>query len=203
MRTKALLVGLGMLLWLCAAGCIFSPDEEDGGGGPPPTPPLPFPDSEDQLMANFKTIYEAMDINEYGKILDTNYRFKYQPFDVESLNLPGEFHNRDDELGIMRNIFSQNAIVNSQGQRQEAITEITVRVLDPVSIWEDSTDPDFPDSRKRLYTVNLEFKRPEDTTIIVQGSQEFYVSSRDSLHNGIPKLYWQLVGQIDLTEHTP
>jgi len=201
MKTKALLLSLGILLWVGGTGCIFSPDDDGGGGDIPPPPELPFPDSEDQLMANFKAVYERMDINLYGQLLHTDYKFKYLPEDVENLNLPDAFHNRDDEVGIMTNIFSQQPVTNSRGELQAAITAVTVSVLDPQTVWEDSTDPDFPNSRRRLYSVNLEFTRQTDNTIIVQGQQEFFVTSRDSLHNGIPKQYWQLVGQIDQTLH--
>jgi hypothetical protein len=203
MNTKALLLSLGVLLWVSSAGCIFSPDDDGGGGDIPPPPELPFPDSEDQLMANFKAVYERMDVNLYGQLLHTNYQFKYKPEDVENLGLPSDFHNRDDELGIMTNIFSQQPVTNSRGDLVAAITAVTVGTLDLQTPWEDSTDPDFPNSRRRLYQVSLEFTRQTDNTIIVTGQQEFFVSSTDSLHSGIPKQYWQLVGQIDRTEHQP
>ena len=54
-------LGLVVLLAAAASGCFFSPEDpkEDPSS---PVVTLPFPDTPDQLIANFKTAYTGLDI---------------------------------------------------------------------------------------------------------------------------------------------
>jgi len=199
MRTKALYGGLSLLVMLAATGCLFSPDEPEN-----PPPPVvveyPFPGTKEQLLTNFKQAYEDMEINEYGKILHNDYKFILQEEDIIGGQLPYDHLNRDDDITIMTRIFSGNPYLPPDRDPEAAVTEITFSVLDPVTVWEASTHPDFPGAERAVFNVDLEFKRPVSTTILVSGSTEFYVVSRDSTVNGIPKQYWQIVGQVDATD---
>lgn len=202
MRTLVLYLGLGSLLLLAAAGCLFSPDEPDDppDGGDPTE--LPFPDSKEQLLANFQRAYELMDINVYGPMLHDDYKFFLQEDDIEGLGLPFDHFNRDDDIDLMENIFSGNPHLRDDGEVSAAVTEITFSTLDQNSVWEPSTHPDFPGAERALYLVDISFLRPADTTILVNGRTEFYLVSRDSMNNGVPTPYWQVMGQVDQTNST-
>jgi hypothetical protein len=198
MRTLVLYLGLGSLLLLAAAGCLFSPDEpEDNGGGP--NIDLPFPDSKEQLLANFQRVYELMDINVYGPMLHDDYKFFLQEDDIEGLGLPFDHFNRDDDIDLMTNIFSGNPHLRDDGEVSAAVTEITFGRMDQTTVWENSNHPDFPGAQRATFSVDIEFNRPADTKILVTGSTEFYLASRDSMYNGVPVDYWQVMGQVDQT----
>ncbi len=164
---------------------------------------IPFPDSEDQLMMNFKQAHTARNYEMYEQALHQNFKFVFLPSDVENLGLPCNYFPRTADLAAMANLLSGEPIQNSQGVQVSAVTQISFQVLDPVSAWEESGNPDFPASRKRLYNVHLALSRLADTTIIIQGQQEFYAASRDSLHEGTERPYWELVGQVELTSRSP
>lgn len=199
MRTKALYGGLSLLFMLAASGCLFSPDEPDDQGDPPVVE-YPFPGTKDQLLTNFKQSYEDMDINEYGKMLHNAYKFILQEEDIIGGQLPYDHLNRDDDIAVMTRIFSGNPYLPPDRDPQAAVTEITFSVLDPRTVWEDSNHPDFPGAEKATFEVDLEFKRPGSTTILVSGLTEFYVISRDSTVSGVPKQFWQIMGQEDRTD---
>ncbi len=73
MKSKFFLLLAGFALMVATAGCIFSPDDDERDIPPPPPPVLPFPGSPDVLMANFQTIYETMDFDEYRKIMHPDF----------------------------------------------------------------------------------------------------------------------------------
>ncbi len=199
MRTLVLYLGLGSLLLLAAAGCLFSPDEPEDGGGGGQNNDLPFPDSKEQLLANFQRVYELMDINVYGPMLHDDYKFFLQEDDIEGLGLPFDHFNRDDDIDLMTNIFSGNPHLRDDGEVSAAVTEITFGRMDQTTVWEDSNHPDFPGAQRATFDVDIEFNRPADTKILVTGSTEFYLASRDSMNNGVPVQYWQVMGQVDQT----
>ncbi|MHB8080144.1 MAG: hypothetical protein ACYDIE_12925 [Candidatus Krumholzibacteriia bacterium] len=186
-----------LLLSLAGAGCLFSPDNTK----PPVVPPaeMPFPSTEDLLIANFKTAYTSMKIDDYRPVLSPQYVFILRPEDV----LPGESDRFTyaEELAVAENMFSGLPIDHGGGNVVPAISGISIAVLDRQGEWSDvgASDPDFPNTRRGLYLIQLTFSRADANTIIVNGQQEFYVTSRDSLVDGVTKPYFQLRGQRDLT----
>ncbi len=198
MRIRRLVFLMPLLLVaLAGTGCLFSPDNSDDP--PPPPPVIPFPDSEDQLIANFKTAYTSMRIDDYRPVLHPQYVFILRPEDVP----PGESDRFTyaEELAVAENMFSGQPIERPGDSPVPAISAISIAALDRQGTWIDvgSSDPDFPNTRRGLYLIQLTFSRAGANTIIVNGQQEFYVTSRDSLVNGVTKPYFQLRGQRDLT----
>lgn len=186
-----------LLVALAGSGCIFSPDNDTQP--PPPPPVIPFPDSESQLIANFKTAYTSMRIDDYRPVLHPDYVFILRAEDVP----PGgsDRFTYAEELAVTENMFSGLPIPRPGDTTVPAISSISIAVLDQVGTWLDvgSSDPDFPNTRNGLYNIQLTFSRADANTIIVNGQQEFYVTSRDSLVNGETKQYFQLRGQRDRT----
>jgi len=186
-----------LLVALASAGCLFSPDPSPDP--PPPAVVIPFPDSEDQLIANFKTAYTGMKIDDYRPVLHPQYVFILRPEDV----LPGESDRFTyaEELAVTENMFSGLPIERPGDSPVPAISGIAISTLNRLGTWitVGADDPDFPNTRRGLYEIQLSFSRAGANTIIVNGQQEFYVTSKDSLVDGATKQYWQLRGQRDLT----
>jgi hypothetical protein len=184
-------LGLGLVLLFAVSGCLFSPDS-DSDPKPQPQPERPFPDSEDQLMANFRQAYSTMDIAWYRDVLHDQYKFMFQQTDIEHLGLPSDHLTREEELLVADNMF--------QGRGENPIAQITIQVLNPQNAWQDVTDhPDFPNSRRRAYDITMYIERPGATTLKVEGQQEFFVVRHEFVIDGSPREGWQLVGQVDRT----
>jgi hypothetical protein len=201
MRAKALMFLLpGVLLLMLAplAGCIFSPDDIKGPPPPPPPPAYEFPDTQDKVIKNLREAYVKMDIDGYRNVLHKDYIFKFQQFDIDALGLPSDHLTREEDLESTRKLFSGQPAGDAP-----AVSGITWSLLEGIGIWETSYNPEFPASQRRLYNFEINITRPGDTTIIVTGQQEFYVASRDSVVDGSPTPYWELLGQVDLSDTGP
>lgn len=198
MRAKALMFLLpGVLLLMLAplAGCIFSPDPDPDPVKPPPPPAYVFPDTPDKVIDNLQEAYEKMDIDGYRNVLHMNYIFKFQQYDIDNLNLPSDHLTREEDLESSTNLFSGNAVNGVPG-----VSQITWPSNEKEGTWETSYNPEFPNSQRCLYNFEMNITRPGATTIIVKGKQEFYVAERDSMVDGSPRQYWELLGQVDLSD---
>jgi len=186
-----------LLVAMAGSGCLFSPDNDSKP--PPPPPVIPFPDSADQLIANFKTAYTSMKIDDYRPVLHPQYVFILRPEDVP-LGESDRF-TYAEELAVAENMFSGLPIPRPGDTAVPAISSIAIATLDRQGTWSDMgpSDPDFPNTSRGLYLIQLTFSRADANTIIVNGQQEFYVASKDSLVGGVTKQYFQLRGQRDLT----
>lgn len=193
-------LGLAVLLTIAASGCLFGPKPESEEEPLPPAPlPMPFPDSEDQVIANFKAAYTAMRIDDYRAVLHPRYAFILRPEEV----LPGGSgrFNYAEEFTVAENMFSGMPIERPGDTPLPAIAAISIAVINRQGAWFDvgPSDPDFPNTKRALYEIQLTFSQHPEFTVIVSGQQEFYVASRDSTVNGETKRYFQLRGQRDLS----
>jgi hypothetical protein len=151
-----------------------------------------FPDDQNILMSNFHESIVSMDLVEYSHVLHDDYRFCFRQVDIENLGLVSDHLNREEDLNITANMFL--------GLVEPAITQISIDVLEPQGIWEESAHPDFPNSLRREYLIDMVAMRVGASTILVQGLVEFYASSRDSVIDASTTLpYWQLRGIVDQT----
>ncbi len=212
----ALLVGTGLCLLLSVlADNLLAGERGDAGGSAtadygPPAGTLPgsdgkespldgkeysFPDTENQLITNFLASYREMDIEGYREVLHDDFRFYFQPFDIENHNLPSDHWRKDEELTVSENIFSGE----SCPEEQPGFSQITINIFVPLTPWTDSIHPDFPNVRRALYQVSMSAIRPGSTTIEVDGLADFFATSRDSVTDSGTLPYWQLIGHVDLT----
>ena len=147
-----------------------------------------FPDTEDQLMANFLWSLGNLNLAAYTPVLHADFLFRFQNFDVERFNLPSQYLNRAEELQVAANTFATAS----------GISEIVIQMFEPLEGWVDSVNPLFPDSRRRIYEIHLQVIRPGDTTFVIGGLQEFFVAGRDStVPGGEMRTYFELKGQLD------
>jgi hypothetical protein len=199
-RRTVLFLGLIVLLAVSMSGCLFSPEHKKDPPVPPPL--IPFADTPDQLMVNFKAAYGGMKIDDYRAVLAPNYQFILRAADVPAGQ--SDRFTFAEEMHIAENMFSGNAVQKPDGTTAPGISGITVAVMTRTQTWADvgATDPDFPLTKRGLYEIQISFARAGYNTIIVTGSQEFFVSVRDSMVNGVAKPFCQLRGQRDLSNGT-
>jgi hypothetical protein len=202
-QSRILSLLLMMLLLLASGGCIFSPDD-DGGEDPIIEPSLPFPDTPDKLMANFRTVYTAMNITKYREeILSPDYTFVLQDATVEFFGLPDNIYEYADEIVIAEKMFSGQPNLNGK-----VLTDIEIQTLQPQGAWMPvaANDPyfgGFPGAQFRNYTLLFYFNVQGSFRYEVQGNQLFYVTAEEIMHNGVMTPRYKLLGQFDQTSVTP
>lgn len=201
LRINKLALAALLLSLAAAGGCIFSPTEV-----PPCTdcntePKIQFPDSEDKLMANFQYIYETMDYQEFRKMLDPNYITVLQQSTQTAFPDVGETLDLEEELRIHDRMFSKQDVTDPTGKLIAGVQTIQFQTFQREGVWATSPANDqIPNARYALYSVQFLFDRGQDnSTLKVTGNIKFYVTSRDSIVNGVPKPYFRMVGQVDLT----
>lgn len=200
MNLKSFLLPAALVLLLAPAGCIFSPDDNGGGDNPPPTVTLPFPGSEDQLMSNFRTVYEDMDYNGYKDMLHPDFITILQDATQQEFPDVGPTLDRSEELRIAERMFSGQPVTDPLNVLVPGISTISFSTFEQQGTWADSQPNDvIPNARFALFDVTFLFERPGYSTLKVDGQIKFYAAGRDSFHSGANRTYWQMIGQQDLT----
>lgn len=191
----ARLVALGACcLWCLVAGC---------GGDSPSLPALPagFANSPDQLLANY---FDAYATRSYAALLPTihpSFRMVFDESASVELGMIGRDLNAAEELQTAFRQFGGLTGRLPDGTVLPALVEIHVILKEPVGEWAPSApeDPDFPGLLGRRYSVVLTALRGDGVQFMIEGQQEFFVASRDSiLPGGARAPFFQLVGQRDL-----
>lgn len=201
MKTKSLLLLVALVLLIAPAGCIFSPDDGGGDIPPKPKPTLPFAGSENQLMENFRTVYETMDYNGYRDMLHPDYIFLLQDRTQELYPDVGKTFDRAEDLRLTERMFSGQPQVDPLGNDVPGISTISIDRLLQIGNWATSPpdDTNFPNARFGKFDVDFSFDRPGFSTLKVSGEIIFYVVGRDSVYQGTNQTYYQLIGQRDQT----
>ena len=187
-----LMAGLALAI-LASGGCIFSPD----GGGDDNTPvpdPYPWPSTPDILMNNFERAYGEMNIDEYRNIIHEDYKFIF----IDD----GETWYRDDDLQSTQHMFAGNDGQNPDVSLRDGVQSISMNSLIRDTAWENipGNDPDFPDSKRALFQVNIVFTlNGGDNTITVRSNQEFFVKAEEiDQGDGTTRTRYFLYGQRDM-----
>ena len=204
MKLKFFLLLAAFALLLAPAGCIFSPEDDpvdDTGGGPQE---LPWPGSPDQLMSNFRAIYEAMSYEEYRKIMHPDFLTILQEATTEEFPDVGTTLDVNEELRIHERMFSGDAVTDPDNNLVPGVLNISFNVFSPQDTWQLSPeDAIIPNAERAPYYVVFLFDRGQNfSTLKVEGTIKFYVTSKDSLYQGAERKYYQMIGQEDLTDTT-
>lgn len=198
MRLTRVLMLAALAVLVVPAGCIFSPD--DGGGTPPPPTELPFAGTPDQLMKNFQTVYEAMDIDGYRQVIDTDFRIYLSQDTIDEYFLPRDFFDYDEEVLITERMFSGNAITRPNGDIIPGITRIQFNIYEPVSAWETSpADHRIPNALWATYQVQFVIEQGNVGRLNIDGRINFYLTSEEVEFQGRMQTRWKMVGQEDYT----
>lgn len=205
LKTKNLWMLLLSLALLAAGGCIFSPDPEPPCTNCGGTEEIVFPDTADKLMANFKVVYENMDFPEFAKMLDPNYVTILQESTYNQFPDVGQTLDLEEELYIHNRMFSGQDQTDPDGNLVAGIQSISFQTFEKKTAWAESPPNDqIPNADFALFDVVFEFNRGQDHNILkVTGEIKFYVTHRDSVVGELTRPYYQMRGQVDLTDDTP
>lgn len=201
MKSKFFLLLAASALLIAPAGCIFSPDEDGGGGGGGGTAGLPWPGTPDVLMSNFQTIYETRDINEYRKIMHPDFLTILQEATTTEFPDVGTTLDVNEELRIHERMFSGEALTDPNGDFVPGVLSINFSKFRALDTWVTSPPDDIiPNAEWAPFEVDFLFDRGQNfSTLKVEGTIKFYVTSKDSVYQGSSKKYYQMIGQVDLT----
>jgi hypothetical protein len=201
MKLKSFLLLAALALLLAPAGCIFSPDDDPEPKPEPKPIELPFPGSPDVLMQNFQTIYETRDFDEYQKIMHPDFLTILQDETIQDFPDVGETLDVNEELRIHQRMFSGDPVTDPNGDLVPGVASISFSRFINLETWAVSPPTDIiPNAEWALYDVEFLFDRGQTfSTLKVEGTIKFYVTSRDSTHLGSDRQYYQMIGQVDLT----
>lgn len=201
LNAKKLMLLLLALTLVAAGGCIFSPEPDKPCEGCGTEPPLPFPDTADKLMTNFQTVYEQMDFANLAKMLHPQYVTILQESTYNQFPDVGTTLDLEEELRIHERMFSKQDQTDPDGILVPGVQSIAFQTFERQGVWSVSPANDqIPNAEFALYDVVFLFDRGAGHTILkVQGAIKFYVDKRDSVVSGVTKPYYQMRGQVDLT----
>lgn len=166
-----------------------------------PEPTLVFPDTPDKLMQNFQAIYELRNVVEYIDLMHDDFQTILQQSTIAEFPDVGETLDFQEEMRIHERMFSGQAVTDPNGDLVPGVANISFSRFIPLDAWAVSPPTDIiPNAEWALYDVEFLFDRGQTyTTLNVQGTIKFYVTSRDSMHQGSLRQYYQMIGQVDLT----
>ena len=164
-------------------------------------PELPFPDSADKLMNNFQTIYEIRYSHGYRELMHPDFLTILQQATTEEFPDVGTTLDFDQERRIHDRMFSGDALTDPNGDFIPGVAGIWFSRFRALDTWVVSPADDlFPNTEWAPFEVEFMFDRGQSfSTLKVNGTIKFYVTSRDSVHEGATKKFYQMVGQVDLT----
>lgn len=168
----------------------------------PPADGLPFPDSPDQLMLNFKTICEDMDFAEYASMIHPDYFMILQQSTQTMYPSVGGTLDVIEERRIHERMFSKQDVTDPDGLLVPGLRTIEFRTFVRRSPWSLSPPTDaIPNADCAVYQVHFLFDRGAALRILkVEGEIKFYATHRDSVVSSVTRPYYQMYGQIDLTQ---
>ncbi len=203
-KMSARLAALMFAVLLIASGCS---DEEESLLTPRTVDNIPdssllFPDTPEQLMANFQTIYETMDVDEYRLILDPAFETILQDATLDDFPGVGITLDVAEENHLHERMFLGEPLQDANGELLPAIFQFTMARFQPVVDWGESLPSDpIPNTLSAMYDVEILVGRGQEfSSLMVRGSIRFYVTTAEGRLNGEPKTYYRLVGQLDLTQ---
>ncbi len=166
----------------------------------PPEPALPFAGTEDQLMANFRNVYEEMNFASFDELMHPDFIMLLQQSTIEEFPDLGQTLDLAEEMRIAERMFGGVPVTDPDGALVPGISGIAFPVFARQGAWVDTPDNDpIPHTRSAFYDVMIYFDRVGYSTMRVEGMIKFYVAGRDSLHNGTEQVFYEMKGQFDLT----
>lgn len=183
---------------VCLAGC----SDDEVSPEPPPVveSPYPFPGSEDQLLANFRSAYEALDAAGVTQMLrGDSVTFLQANTQLEFPEL-GPTLDYAEEVRCAARMLGGKSVTDPDSSLVAGISSITFQTFERQGEWYTTSAAEpIVRARAATYFVTLLCDRPMYPTLKSNGQITFFAASRDSFHDGASRSYWQLVGQLDLT----
>ncbi|MEN8007373.1 MAG: hypothetical protein ABFS42_10185 [Candidatus Krumholzibacteriota bacterium] len=164
-------------------------------------PDLVFPDTPEKLMENFQEVYEWRYFEGYRELMHPDFLTFLQDATIMEFPDVGTTLDYNEERRIHERMFSGEAVTDPNGDLVPGVVNISFTRFQQLETFTSSPPDDIiPDTEWAPYEVDFLFDRGQSFSYLrVQGTIRFYVSGRDSLHNGAIKQYYEMVGQVDLT----
>ncbi len=193
MRTKygtccaTIVIALGLSLFL---GCS---DENPGEPDPGDSPVYIWNDTADKLMTWFKLAYTNMDIEGYENCLHPDFRFVF---------INNDSWDHADDVASTENMFAGNPGEDPVGAPRPGVQSIEIIEMTQMLPWETtlSDSPDFPNTQKALYDVNIVFYLDGGEDTITVTSQQFFFTVAVDVDqgDGTTRTRFYLYGQQDI-----
>jgi hypothetical protein len=177
---RAVLLAVPLVLSLTGGGCK---DDKRITPPPPYVSPYQAQNSIANVLANFKTAYEARNFDEYRKLFAEDYRFYFNPADVHSGDNPTpESWGYADEMAATENMFHDDLVDQIQVDYTIGTPERADSVLYGAHAWKVR----LTEANLRVVTRN---EGGEPLTYLVPGTTElFYLrQSATETVDGQPK----------------
>ncbi len=167
----------------------------------PPTPPETTPvTSPAQLMQNFTTAYESLDLEAYREMLDPDFAIYLSQQTIDIFSLPREFFDYDEDLALTERMFAGHAIMRPNGDIIPAITRIMFNYIQAEAAWAVAPeDHRFAGALWAPYRVDLTVEQGNEGRFSIKGIIEFYLSSEPVQHQGSTVQDYRMAGQVDYT----
>ena len=179
--------------WLVIPAMIGCSSDDPVSPGPPLIPYI-WPETADELMVNFERAYTEMHAVEYENALHEDFKFIF----IDS----AEVWYRQTDLTSTANMFAGNPGTNPDDTYRAPIQSIAINTLIRQTPWTavPSDDPDFPDTEKALYQVQIIFVHEGgENTMTVQSDHLFFVMPEEiDQGDGSTRTRYFLAGQRDL-----
>ena len=182
------------LVLVTVAGCW---GDDPGDPAPEPVPPV----SRAALLPGFVAAHENMDADAYAALVDTGFRFYLTERTQAEFGLEADHLGHDEDLALMRRLFSGEAWVQADGSVAPGVTSVIVNYLTRETDWQDVADDErFPDGARATFTVHADFERgASHPPVAVRGLVEIFVVNHPREYRGAMTDDWRLAGQVDYT----
>jgi hypothetical protein len=169
--------------------------------GKPATLGLELPETPDALMANFQAAYENMSYDGLRELLHPDFLMVLQESTIQEFPDLGTTLDLNEELRIHDRMFSGQSVEDPEGNFVPGVQEIVFSMFRRLDTWQPTPSDDiFPNVEWAPYEVEILFDRgPGFSTLKVEGMIKFYVKSRELVYKGETHRYYQMIGQVDLT----
>ena len=192
-----ILVAVALAGMMILAGCS---DDDPVKVVPDPEPPI-GPDSPDELMAQFLTAYESMDLEKYLALLDPEFLMLLQESTIIDFPDVGETLDFTKEERIHQRMFSGEDLTDPDGNFTPGTRAIAFSVFRALAGWVPNEDPDqFPGTVWAPFEVGLLFDRGQQfSTLKVEGTVKIYARAHEVEVDGTTFAYYLMAGMVDLT----
>ncbi len=163
--------------------------------------PIVRPETADELMNQFRSVYEALDVNNYLALLDPGFLMILQEETIWDFPRLGGTLDYQEEERIHRRMFSGELVTDPEGTFVPGVQRIEFSILMALTEWAPSDNKDiFPDTEWAAFAVNLLFDRGESySTMKAEGTLKIYVRAHEVEVDGTNKTYYMMAGMEELS----
>jgi len=109
--------------------------------------PVTGPGTPDELMVQFKMVYQNMDVGNYLALLDPGYRMLLSAETIDAFPDVGPFLDLDEEERIHTRMFSGENLTDPGGHPVPGVESVSFNVMNRMTAWAPTDDEvNFPDS---------------------------------------------------------